>query len=189
MTVTVEELGIPGVRLITRARHRDVRGTLEELFATPDYLDHGLPSSFEQLNLSTSTARGTVRGLHYSTDPRSVSKVVTVVTGAIVDVAVDVRPDSPTFGESVTAQLSESEPSSILVPSGFAHGFLTLEPNTQVVYFLTYRWQPQYDAGILWNDPDLGIDWPDVDPTVLSQRDQNLPSWAVASQEIRNVHS
>jgi len=188
MTVTVEELAIPDVRLIHHARHTDQRGFLEELFTEDDFRRNGLPDCFRQDNRSFSTSRSTVRGLHFSVDPKGVGKLVTVVRGSIADVAVDLRPHSPTFGQHVIHELSEQTPTQMYVPADFAHGFITLDENTEVIYKMTHRWEPTFDRGIAWNDPDLAIDWPTRGDITLSERDASLPPWQEVAAVIRLEH-
>lgn len=119
---------------------------------------------------------GTVRGLHYQEPPAAQDKLVTVVQGAILDIAVDIRRGSPTFGQSVAVELRAEEPTQLLVPVGFAHGFCTLRPNTMVLYKVSAPYNAACDRGILWNDPDLAIDWPVApDAATLSDKDRRQP--------------
>jgi dTDP-4-dehydrorhamnose 3,5-epimerase len=129
-----------------------------------------------QDNCSYSVSRGTIRGLHYQTPPRAQAKLVRVVRGAVVDVAVDLRRASPTFGRHVSAVLSAETGEQLFIPIGFAHGFCTLEPGTEVAYKISDFFSPQHDTGIAWDDGDLGITWPleGLSP-VLSDKDRKLP--------------
>lgn len=141
--------------------------------------DAGLDLAFVQDNHSLSADVGTVRGLHFQLPPFAQDKLVRVVRGAIFDVAVDIRRGSPTFGRHVSAIVSAKEWNQILVPIGFAHGFCTIEPDTEVVYKVTNYYSPQHDRGLRWNDPALGIEWPDVAANaVLSERDARQPMWS-----------
>lgn len=185
MTLSVEDLAIPAVKLIRHARHEDHRGFLEEIFTEVDFRRHDLPHIFRQDNRSFSMHRSTVRGLHLSTDPRGVGKLVTVVRGSIADVAVDLRAQSPTFGQHVIQELSERLPTQVFVPAEFAHGFITLEEDTEVLYKMTERWDPDFDRGIAWNDPDLAIDWPVREEITLSAKDASLPAWSDVAATIR----
>ena len=136
----------------------------------------GIELDFVQDNHSLSADHGTVRGLHFQTPPYAQDKLVRVVKGAIFDVAVDLRKGSPTLGQHVSTVISAEEWNQILVPIGFAHGFCTLEPNTEVIYKVTNFYVPAYDKGCLWNDPDLGIDWPvDAVAAIVSDKDQSYP--------------
>ncbi len=123
-----------------------------------------------------SVAKGTLRGLHFQVPPYAQHKLVRVVHGAILDVAVDLRRGSPTFGKHVTAEISADAWNQIFVPIGFAHGYCTLVPNTQIIYKVSCRYAPDHERGWLWNDPALDIDWPDsADEAAISDRDRQMP--------------
>jgi len=172
----IEPLAIPEVKVITPARHRDARGFLSEVWRQDALVDAGVTSAFVQDNHSFSTEKDIVRGLHFQTPPMAQIKLVFVVTGAIYDVAVDLRKNAATFGQHVAATLTAQNGRQILIPKGFAHGFCTLEPNTHVMYKLSAPYAPDSDKGLLWSDPALGIDWP-VDPhkAKVSAKDQVQP--------------
>ncbi|MEM1109185.1 MAG: dTDP-4-dehydrorhamnose 3,5-epimerase [Planctomycetota bacterium] len=167
---------IPAVKLLRPKRFGDHRGYFAETYSLPKLADAGIDLAFVQDNESLSAEQGTVRGLHFQSPPHAQDKLVRCVQGALLDVAVDIRKGSPTFGQHVSAVLSAENGDQLLVPKGFAHGFATLEPNTLVMYKVTDVYAPQCDAGILWKDPALGIDWqaPD-DAAVLSDKDVKLP--------------
>ena len=172
----ITPLAIPDVKLITPRQFADVRGVFAETFSKPAMSKAGLDMEFVQDNHSRSTKVGTVRGLHYQAPPFAQDKLVRVVRGRILDVAVDLRRSSPTFGRHVTAELSADNWAQLLVPIGFAHGFVTLEADTEVIYKVSNIYAPHVDAGIIWNDPDLAIAWPvTVDAAVLSDKDAMLP--------------
>ena len=133
-----------------------------------------LDYEFKQDNQSLSRETGVIRGLHYQLNPKAQTKVVRVLSGAIYDVAVDIRKESPTYGQWVGVILSEENKRQLVVPRGFAHGFCTFVPNTIVAYKVDETYSPEHDRGILWNDPDLGIDWPTSQP-VLSEKDTKHP--------------
>ncbi len=135
----------------------------------------GIANDFIQDNHSYSAEAGTLRGLHYQLTPKAQTKLVRAIAGAIYDVAVDIRKESPTFGEWVGVILSESNKRHLLVPKGFAHGFCTLTPNTQVLYKVDELYSKEHDRGIIWSDPDLDIDWPTLN-VVLSDKDKQLPA-------------
>lgn len=171
-----EDLEIEGLKLVTPRKFGDDRGFFSETYNAAAWEKAGLRYNFVQDNHSLSHDVGTVRGLHFQTPPFAQDKLVRVVRGRIVDVAVDLRRSSPTFGRHVAVELSWDNWRQLLVPIGFAHGFVTLEPDTEVVYKVTNFYSPQHDGGVAWNDPDLGIDWPVADDkAVLSAKDQKLP--------------
>lgn len=164
-------LPIPDVRLITPRRFGDDRGWFTETWSRRT-LDIG----FCQDNMSLSAEVGTIRGLHFQKPPHAQAKLVMVLQGRILDVAVDIRRASPTFGQHVAVELSAAAGNQLLIPRGFAHGFCTLEPGTQVMYKVDDFYAPETDAGIFWADPDLAINWPvRVDQAHLSPKDLGLP--------------
>ncbi len=177
--MNVIETSIPDVKLIAPLKHGDHRGFFSETYNKAALAEAGIELDFVQDNHSLSADRGTVRGLHFQTPPYAQDKLVRVVKGAIFDVAVDLRKGSPTLGQHVSTVISAGEWNQILVPIGFAHGFCTLEPNTEVIYKVTDIYAPAHDRGCLWNDPDLGIDWPIGEhEAVLSEKDRQQPRFA-----------
>jgi dTDP-4-dehydrorhamnose 3,5-epimerase len=170
---------IPDVKLIRPHKHGDHRGFFSETYNKKEWAEHGIDLDFLQDNHSLSVAKGVVRGLHFQIPPFAQDKLVRVIHGAIFDVAVDIRRGSPTFGRHVSAVLSVDNWTQLLVPKGFAHGFCTLEPNTEVIYKVTDYYAPQFDRGILWNDPELGILWPVSDAeATLSDKDRKQPRFS-----------
>ncbi|MFL7902672.1 dTDP-4-dehydrorhamnose 3,5-epimerase [Azospirillum argentinense] len=175
----VVSLDIPDVKIIRPKRFGDHRGFFSETYSRKAFEAAGLLYDFVQDNQSLSAEVGTVRGLHFQLPPFAQDKLVRVVKGAILDVAVDIRKGSPTYGRHVSAVVSAEEWNQILVPIGFAHGFCTLEPNTEVIYKVTNFYSAEHDRGLLWNDPDLGIDWPvAADKALLSDKDRKQPRFA-----------
>jgi dTDP-4-dehydrorhamnose 3,5-epimerase len=172
----VVSLDIPDVKIIRPKKFGDHRGFFSETYSKKAFEAAGLRLDFVQDNQSLSAEVGTIRGLHFQTPPFAQDKLLRVVRGAVFDVAVDLRRDSPTFGEHVSAVISAAEWNQILVPIGFAHGFCTLEPDTEVIYKVTNYYAPANDKGLLWNDPDLGIAWPEAarNPK-LSDKDKVQP--------------
>lgn len=154
--------------------HGDHRGFFIESYNDSLFKQHGITYNFIQDNQSLSAEAGVLRGLHYQLNPKAQTKLIRVLTGAIYDVIVDIRKSSPSFGQWVGVILSEHNHRQLLVPKGFAHGFCTLVPNTQVLYKVDEYYSPENDRGILWNDPALGIDWPTSKP-ILSDKDQRHP--------------
>ncbi|MEM8739098.1 MAG: dTDP-4-dehydrorhamnose 3,5-epimerase [Planctomycetota bacterium] len=174
----ITPLAIPAVKLLQPQRFGDHRGYFAETFSLPKLADHGIDLAFVQDNESLSAQPATVRGLHFQSPPHAQDKLVRCVRGSFLDVAVDIRAGSPTFGRHVSAVLSADNGDQLLVPRGFAHGFATLEPDTVILYKVTDVYAPQCDAGVLWNDPDLAIDWQlpaDAAEPVLSEKDAALP--------------
>ena len=175
----INPLGISGVKVLTPRRHGDHRGFFSEVYNRKALREAGIDIDFVQDNHSLSADKGTVRGLHFQSPPFAQDKLVRVVRGSVFDVAVDLRRGSPTFGEHVSAVLSAREWNQVLVPIGFAHGFMTLESHTEVIYKVSNYFAPEHDKGLLWNDPALGIEWPLPDTkAVLSDKDRVQPSLA-----------
>lgn len=162
---------LPDVLILTPGRFGDDRGWFSETFNASRMREAGLNMVFVQDNHSMSARKGTLRGLHFQTPPRAQDKLVRCSKGAILDVAVDIRRGSPTYGKWVGVELSADNAKQLLVPKGFLHGFVTRAENTEVQYKCSDLYAPECDAGIRWNDPDIGIDWGlDGDP-VLSAKD------------------
>ena len=176
----VQSLAIPDVKLIVPRIYRDARGFFSETFSTRGLSEAaGITETFVQDNHSMSTEAGVLRGLHFQIPPDAQDKLVRVVRGAIFDVAVDIRLNSPTYGRHVSAILSAANWTQMWVPKGFAHGYCTLEPETEVVYKTTAFYVPQHDKGLAWNDRALGIAWPEgVRPELLSTKDKVQPTLA-----------
>jgi len=174
--MTVQPLAIPDVKLITPKKFGDNRGFFAETYSFKTLQDAGIDCTFVQDNHSLSATPGTVRGLHYQVAPHAQCKLIRVLKGSILDVAVDIRRGSPTFGKFVTAVLSSENFQMMYVPTGFAHGFATLEPNTEVTYKVSTYYAPAAERGIRWNDPAIGVPWniPENEAT-LSGKDKIAP--------------
>lgn len=178
MAFTFEPLAIPDVVKITPDIFGDDRGFFLELYKSESFAKAGLPAQFVQFNLSKSQ-QGVVRGLHYQLEPYTQGKLVTVVSGEIFDVAVDLRRNSPHFGSWVSTTLSAADHTMVYVPPGFAHGFAVTSAAAEVLYYNTKQYAPDQERGIIWNDPVIGITWPVKEP-VLSTKDQAYPLLAAA---------
>jgi dTDP-4-dehydrorhamnose 3,5-epimerase len=172
----IASLAIPEVKVLRPKRHGDPRGFFSETYNKRTLGAAGIHLDFVQDNHSFSADAGTVRGLHFQTPPFAQDKLVRVVRGRILDVAVDLRRGSPTFGRHVTAQISADEWNQILVPVGFAHGIVTLDPDTEIIYKVTNYYSAVHDKGVRWNDPALEIKWPVAESdAILSEKDRNQP--------------
>ena len=179
--VEVRPLGLDGVIEIRPAKFADGRGFFSETYNAQSFASFGIGQTFVQDNHSLSMAAGVLRGLHYQLPPKAQDKLVRVVRGSVFDVAVDIRRGSPTFGKWVGVELSAEKWNQVLVPAGFAHGFVTLEANTEVVYKVTEYYSASHDRSIRFDDPRIGIQWPiDASRLQLSAKDQAAPLLADA---------
>lgn len=177
----VRSLGLDGVFEIIPRKFGDDRGFFSETYNQKALADAGIELTFVQDNHSYSAAKGVVRGLHYQLPDRAQDKLVRVIRGAILDVAVDIRKSSATFGKWVSIEVSAEKWNQILVPKGFAHGFMTLSEDTEVIYKVTDYYSPEHDRSIRFDDPAIGIEWPVQESTVqLSDKDQKAPLFADA---------
>lgn len=173
MPFEFEPLAIPAVVLIKPHILSDDRGFFMETYKYSEFTAHGIGERFVQDNRSRSY-KGVLRGLHFQRPPQAQGKLVAVAAGRIFDVAVDIRKGSATWGRWVAATLSADNAHMLYVPSGFAHGFCALSDEADVVYKVTAEYAPKLDAGIRWNDPEIGIAWP-IDEPLLSEKDADLP--------------
>lgn len=165
---------LQGVILIQPKVFKDNRGFFLESFSSKAFVEAGIDCTFVQDNHSKSVQTGVLRGLHFQLPPYAQSKLVRVIKGAILDVVIDIRKISPTFGQWRSFELTEDNFSILFVPAGFAHGFCTLKPNTEVQYKVDSLYAPGAENGIRWNDPTLNINWPVKEP-ILSAKDAILP--------------
>lgn len=177
-------LAIPDIKLIRTTRISDSRGYFCETFRRSAFIEKGILHDFIQDNQSCSERIGTVRGLHFQRPPFAQAKLIRVLSGAILDVVVDLRRRSPTFGKHLSVQLNSTSDEQLFVPKGFAHGFCTLEPRTVVFYKVDEVYSPSHDGGLYWADADLGIEWPvSVADAQVSPKDQSLPTFDKLAQE------
>lgn len=174
--IDVRPLSLPDVLEIRPRRLGDSRGWFAETYNRRTLAEVGIDLEFVQDNRSLSVFAGTIRGLHFQKPPHAQDKLVTVLSGAVWDVAVDLRAESQTFGRHVGIELSAEIGNQVLIPKGFAHGFVTLRPQTEVLYKVTDFYSREHDAAVRWNDPTLGIEWPlnGMEP-LLSEKDREAP--------------
>jgi len=175
----VQSTAIPDVKIVTPKRMGDHRGFFSETYNRQRFMEAGIGEEFVQDNHSLSAAVGTVRGLHFQSRPYAQTKLIRVARGRILDVAVDLRRSSPTYGRHVAVELSAQNGRQLLVPIGFAHGFCTLEPDTEILYKVSAYYSAAHDHGLAFDDPELGIEWP-VPPgrAILSDKDRKQPRLA-----------
>jgi dTDP-4-dehydrorhamnose 3,5-epimerase len=170
------ETSIPGVIRVEAEPHTDARGAFARLHCPEAFAAAGHPFTPAQTSLSRNPKRHTLRGLHYQPSPHAETKLVRVTRGRAFDVALDLRPESPTYRGWTSAELSAENLLALLIPEGVAHGFLTLEPDTDVVYQITPAFRPGHEAGVRWNDPAFGIAWP-ATPAMIGERDAGYPDY------------
>jgi dTDP-4-dehydrorhamnose 3,5-epimerase len=157
----------------------DQRGYFSEIFRLDQFAEHASPVEFVQDNQSLSSHAGTIRGIHFQSPPAAQGKLVRCLAGKLLDVAVDLRRASSTFGRWVSVVLSPEENNQLWVPEGFGHAFCSLEPNSVISYRVTSYYSPENDKGVAWDDPDIAIVWPEIaDPATLSSKDRKQPSLA-----------
>ena len=175
--MNLESLELPEILILTPDRHSDERGFFSETYTERAWRAAGLdPVRFVQDNHVFSAQTGTIRGLHYQIPPHAQAKLVRVSRGSILDIAVDIRRSSPTFGQHVSSVISAEAWNQILIPEGFAHGYATLEPDTVVFYKVSDFWARESERSICWNDPAIGIDWKITeDHALVSTKDRNNP--------------
>lgn len=174
----VHETAIADVLILKPGIHADERGFLSEVFNEASLAEAGIDTRFVQENHTRSISPGTVRGLHFQIPPQPAAKLVRCTRGSALDFAVDLRRGSETYGMHVGQTLSEANWLQMFIPEGFAHGFCTLEPNTEIVYKASAFWDPNLDRGIRWDDPDLAIEWPVTsDDVILSDKDREQPAF------------
>jgi dTDP-4-dehydrorhamnose 3,5-epimerase len=174
-----EPTSLAGAFVIETEPRRDGRGAFARTFCAREFGAMGLATDFVQTNMSVSTRAGTLRGMHYQRGDAAEDKLVRAASGAVLDVIIDLRPESPTLGRHFKVELSAENGLLLYVPRGFAHGFLTLVDNCQVVYQVSNYYSPENEGGVRWNDPYFGIDWPVHDP-IVSVRDAAFPDFQSA---------
>lgn len=170
------ETKLPGAYIIDLDKIGDDRGFFARAFCLKEFREHGLIDTIVQVNNSNASKKGTLRGLHYQLDPAAETKLVRCIRGSLYDVIVDLRSGSPTFGEHCGVELSAENRRMFYVPKGFAHGFITLEDDTEALYFVDEFYAPDLERGIRWDDQRFSIDWP-MEPQVISEKDRNNPDF------------
>lgn len=175
-------LAIPGAFLITPEPVADERGLFARTVCVEAFARHGLSAAFVQSSVSYNRLAGTLRGMHYQTAPHGEDKLIRCVAGAVFDVMVDLRAGSPTFGRWAAATLDARTRAAVYIPKGCAHGFLTLEPDSELLYQMTAPYAPAASRGVAWDDPAIGIEWPE-EPKVLHDRDRAFPLLAGVTPE------
>ena len=173
MSFSFSSLGIPDVMLVIPKYYSDERGYFLESFKESEFSANKINAKFVQDNVSFST-KGVLRGLHYQQKPKEQAKLISVISGEIFDVAVDIRKDSTTYGKWVSQILSEKNHKMLYIPEGFAHGFCTLSDTANVFYKVTNEYSPENERGIIWNDPNVSISWP-IENLIISEKDKKLP--------------
>jgi dTDP-4-dehydrorhamnose 3,5-epimerase len=177
---------IHGLRLIELQKHGDDRGFFARMFCEREFADAGLETRFVQVNNSRSAEAGIVRGLHYQLPPAAEVKLMRCIRGAIFDVSVDLRPDSPSFKQWFGCKLTADDRRMAYVPRGCAHGFMSLAPASEVVYFASAFYAPQQERGLRWDDPTIGVTWP-IDEVDVSPKDAAWPDFDPESSELRQM--
>lgn len=172
--MTFEQTKFEGLLLVDAGKSMDSRGFFSRIYSPELFEEAGVDSSLHQVSISMNLQRGTLRGMHYQHPPMGEIKLVRVVKGSIFDVAVDLRPNSPTFLQWFGTELSDANFRAVYIPKGFAHGFMTLEDNSQVLYQISNTFSPEHSNGFRWDDAAIGIVWP-LEPLIISQRDRNWP--------------
>ena len=173
---------LAGAYVVELEAHADERGSFARLWCRDELREQGLDPELAQCSLSRNPRAGTLRGLHFQTAPHAETKIVRCVTGAIFDVIVDLRPESATHGEWVGVELDAARGDALYVPKGFAHGFQTLVDDTNVLYMISDPYVAAAAAGVRWDDPALGIEWPHADPRTISDRDRSWPDYVLAGR-------
>lgn len=174
--ISLTECNLHGVYVVAPESQVDERGSFTRTYCRREYAEHGVDFTPVQISLSANRRRGTLRGLHYQAPPRQEAKLVSCTRGSAFDVAVDLRKESPTYGRSIGVELTRENRCAVYVPPGCAHGFQTLEDDTELLYLISEFYDPSLQSGVRWDDPGIEIDWP-LEPTVLSERDRGFPDF------------
>ena len=171
------ETELPGAFVIELDRRKDERGFFARAWCEEEFRAHGLDPRVSQCNVSFNERTGTLRGLHYQVEPHAEVKVVRCTRGSVYDVIVDLRPDSDTYTRWIGVELTAENRRLLYVPEGFAHGYVTLEPETETFYQVSVPYAPEAERGARWDDPAFGIEWPEVGELVMSEKDRSWPEF------------
>lgn len=172
-----KETNLKGAFVIELEKRVDERGFFARAWCRREFEAYGLDTGLVQSNLSFSKKAGTLRGMHYQAAPFEETKLVRCIRGAIYDVIIDLRPNSPTYKQWIAVELTEDNGRMLYVPKGFAHGFQTLVNNVEVFYHVTQFYTPEAERGLRWNDPQFGIKWPEVEHRIISEKDRSWPDY------------
>jgi dTDP-4-dehydrorhamnose 3,5-epimerase len=175
--VIFEQTRLEGAYLIDLERREDERGFFARTWCADEFADHGLVNRLVQANVSWNARQGTLRGMHFQHPPHAETKLVRCTRGAIFDVIVDLRPDSETYKEWLGVELTDENRRALFVPEGFAHGYQTLVPDSEIIYQVSAAYAPQAEGGVRWDDPAFGIEWPDAGNALLSGKDRSWPDF------------
>lgn len=165
---------INGLFMIELQENNDERGSFTRIFDVDELKDADIMFDIVQINKSVTRKKGTIRGMHFQNEPKAEGKIIQCEKGTVFDVVIDLRPESATFGQHFTLNLTDENKKMLFVPPGLAHGFQTLEDNCEVLYLMSEFYSPKYSAGVRWDDPFFSIEWP-LKPTSISEKDQNWP--------------
>ena len=172
------ETVLAGAFVLELEKRADDRGFFARTFCQKEFADHGLKPTFAQANLAFNVHKGTLRGMHFQAAPHEEAKLVRCTRGAVYDVIVDLRRDSPTFTRWVSVELTVENDTMLYVPEGFAHGYQTLEDETETSYLMSQRYEPSAGRGVRWDDPAFGIEWPDEGDRTMNERDRTWPDFS-----------
>lgn len=171
----VQESALAGVRIIEHKQIVDDRGYFTRLFDQQLLVEQGIEFPIVQINQSLTKRKGTIRGMHFQKSPKAEDKIIRCIRGAVIDVALDVSPESPTFGQWIAVELTDKNSKMLLIPKGFAHGFQTLTDDVEMEYYMSEYYSPEHATGVRWDDPLFSIKWP-IDDPFLSEKDRGWPN-------------
>jgi dTDP-4-dehydrorhamnose 3,5-epimerase len=175
--VIFEETRLAGAYFVDLERREDARGFFARTWCADEFADHGLVNRLVQANVSWNAEQGTLRGMHFQRPPHAETKLVRCTRGAVYDVIVDLRPDSETYKQWLGVELTDANRRALFVPEGFAHGYQTLAPDSEVIYQVSAAYAPKAEGGVRWDDPAFAIEWPDPDNALLSDKDRSWPDF------------